>query len=70
MVGVLVECLYGYELAGGAAVETERCNAASLTSAPWERAKRCRESDLRLVALHHNRGLQSADAASLPPRPP
>uniref|UniRef100_A0A0E0IRG8 Uncharacterized protein n=1 Tax=Oryza nivara TaxID=4536 RepID=A0A0E0IRG8_ORYNI len=33
------------------------------------RAECRRESDLRLAALRHNHGLQSADAASLPPWP-
>uniref|UniRef100_A0A0D3HFG3 CBF1-interacting co-repressor CIR N-terminal domain-containing protein n=1 Tax=Oryza barthii TaxID=65489 RepID=A0A0D3HFG3_9ORYZ len=33
-------------------------------------AVRRRDSDLRLAALRRNRGLQSADAAPLPPRPP
>lgn len=39
---------------------------------PWKeggRAECRRESDLRLAALRHNHGLQSADAASLPPWP-
>nr|BAD22988.1 hypothetical protein [Oryza sativa Japonica Group] len=33
-------------------------------------AKRRRKSDLRLAMLHGNHGLQSADAAFLPPQPP
>ena len=36
VVRVLDECLYSYELVGGAAVEIEQRNAASLASTPWE----------------------------------
>ncbi|EEC82337.1 hypothetical protein OsI_26634 [Oryza sativa Indica Group] len=49
-VGLLAECLYGYELAGDAAIETERRNRTSLDREPWEEEREAPEEKPSAVA--------------------